>query len=86
MKPQDGNVWAVLSGVTTNETRIESILNNLQSRWTAYGPTAVEVRYFASSTFIQTKLTMRRQGMLCRRSSPALNLWLVFKATEHSLL
>jgi len=45
LKPQDGNVWAILSGLTNDEPRITRILDNLQSRWTQWGPTSVEASH-----------------------------------------
>lgn len=47
LHPQDGNVWAVISGITDNSTQVERILENLQSRWTAFGPTSVEVSFIS---------------------------------------
>ena len=52
LHPQDGNVWAVISGITDNSTQVERILENLQARWTPFGPTSVEVRYRQCDTFI----------------------------------
>jgi len=45
LKPQDGNVWAILSGLINDESRITRILDNLQSRWTQWGPTSVEASH-----------------------------------------
>lgn len=40
--PQDGNVFAILSGVANFSGRAELVSANLQKRWTAYGPPAPE--------------------------------------------
>lgn len=42
--PQDGNVWAIRSGLVQNDSQALSISSYLQSRWTAFGSVAVEVR------------------------------------------
>ena len=51
--PQDGNSWAVLSGIVTNSTRRREISTNLRNRWTRYGAPATEfpnvISPFASS-------------------------------------
>ncbi|KAL8915509.1 MAG: hypothetical protein Q9171_000074 [Xanthocarpia ochracea] len=51
--PQDGNSWAVLSGIVTNSTRRREISTNLRKRWTKYGAPATEfpnvISPFASS-------------------------------------
>ncbi|KAF8583301.1 glycoside hydrolase family 78 protein [Ramaria rubella] len=40
--PQDGNVWAIRSGLVQNNSQALSIATNLQNRWTAFGSVAVE--------------------------------------------
>lgn len=40
--PQDGNVWAVKSGLVTNATRALSISQGVQQRWTKFGAPAPE--------------------------------------------
>lgn len=40
--PQDGNVFAILSGVANFSGRAETVAANLQKRWTPYGPPAPE--------------------------------------------
>lgn len=40
--PQDGNVFAIISGVADYEGRAELVATNLQKRWTRYGPPAPE--------------------------------------------
>lgn len=44
LHPQDGNVWAIMAGVTENDTQISRILDGLKARWTLFGPPAVEVK------------------------------------------
>lgn len=46
--PQDGNVWAIRSGLVQNTSQALSISANLQNRWTAFGSVAVEVRIVRS--------------------------------------
>jgi hypothetical protein len=41
--PQDGNVWAIRSGLVQNSSQALSIGAALESRWTAFGAVAVEV-------------------------------------------
>jgi len=64
LHPQDGNVWAVISGITDNSTQVERILEGLQARWTAFGPTSVEagdaVSPFISSFELQAHLLSNR--------------------------
>ena len=40
--PQDGNVFAIISGVADNGTRAATVAANLRARWTPYGPPAPE--------------------------------------------
>jgi len=40
--PQDGNVWAIRSGLVQNDSQALSISAALQARWTAFGSVAVE--------------------------------------------
>ena len=51
--PQDGNSWALLSGIISNGTRRLEISQNLRSRWLKYGAPATEfpsvISPFASS-------------------------------------
>ncbi|KAL8701531.1 MAG: hypothetical protein Q9201_004860 [Fulgogasparrea decipioides] len=51
--PQDGNSWAILSGVVANKTRRLEVSGNLRKRWTKYGAPATEfpnvISPFASS-------------------------------------
>jgi hypothetical protein len=42
--PQDGNVWAIRSGLVQNNSQALSISTNLRNRWSAFGSVAVEVR------------------------------------------
>ncbi|KAF8492516.1 Six-hairpin glycosidase-like protein [Gautieria morchelliformis] len=42
LHPQDGNVWAIRSGLVQNNSQALSISLNLQNRWTAFGSVAVE--------------------------------------------
>ncbi|KAI8995346.1 bacterial alpha-L-rhamnosidase domain protein [Trametes punicea] len=42
LAPQDGNAWAVKSGLVTNASQISAISSALQARWGAYGPPAPE--------------------------------------------
>ncbi|KAF2644999.1 Six-hairpin glycosidase [Massarina eburnea CBS 473.64] len=44
LMPQDGNVWAVVSNITTNSSQIEAISANLAERWTPYGAPAPEAQ------------------------------------------
>ncbi|KAL8865399.1 MAG: hypothetical protein Q9174_006904, partial [Haloplaca sp. 1 TL-2023] len=51
--PQDGNSWALLSGIVANQTRRFEISQKLRNRWTKYGAPATEfpnvISPFASS-------------------------------------
>ncbi|KAL8965228.1 MAG: hypothetical protein Q9183_003960, partial [Haloplaca sp. 2 TL-2023] len=51
--PQDGNSWALLSGIVANQTRRFDISQKLRNRWTKYGAPATEfpnvISPFASS-------------------------------------
>lgn len=51
--PQDGNSWALLSGIIANSTRRAEVSANLRKRWTKYGAPAMEfpnvISPFASS-------------------------------------
>ncbi|KAI4175847.1 MAG: hypothetical protein LQ343_001461 [Gyalolechia ehrenbergii] len=51
--PQDGNSWALLSGIIANSTRRLEVSTNLRKRWTKYGAPATEfpnvISPFASS-------------------------------------
>ena len=51
--PQDGNSWAILSGIIANTTRRQEVSANLRKRWTKYGAPATEfpnvISPFASS-------------------------------------
>ncbi|KAL8833064.1 MAG: hypothetical protein Q9170_004526 [Blastenia crenularia] len=51
--PQDGNSWAILSGIIANSTRRLEVSANLRKRWTKYGAPATEfpnvISPFASS-------------------------------------
>lgn len=51
--PQDGNSWAIISGIISNSTRRQQISTNLRQRWTKYGAPATEfpnvISPFASS-------------------------------------
>ncbi|KAL8657012.1 MAG: hypothetical protein Q9226_002339 [Calogaya cf. arnoldii] len=51
--PQDGNSWAIISGIVSNHTRRREISTNLRQRWTKYGAPATEfpnvISPFASS-------------------------------------
>lgn len=40
--PQDGNVFAIISGVADYQDRAGIVSSNLQKRWTPYGPPAPE--------------------------------------------
>ena len=42
LHPQDGNVWAILANVSDSSTKSQSISDALYSRWTPYGPPAIE--------------------------------------------
>lgn len=42
LHPQDGNVWAVLANVTTSPAQNAAISSALSTRWTPYGPPAIE--------------------------------------------
>ncbi|TBU39944.1 Six-hairpin glycosidase [Dichomitus squalens] len=42
LAPQDGNSWAVKSGLVTNVSQVVQILNALQGRWGQYGAPAPE--------------------------------------------
>lgn len=41
LHPQDGNVWAIISGVADSD-RASTVSHNLAARWTVYGPPAPE--------------------------------------------
>jgi hypothetical protein len=43
LHPQDGNVWAIISNITSNSSQIASISRKLSSRWTSVGPPAIEL-------------------------------------------
>ncbi|KAL8937438.1 MAG: hypothetical protein Q9216_004426 [Gyalolechia sp. 2 TL-2023] len=51
--PQDGNSWALLSGIIANNTRRLEVSTNLRGQWTRYGAPATEfpnvISPFASS-------------------------------------
>ncbi|KAL9028734.1 MAG: hypothetical protein Q9196_002952 [Gyalolechia fulgens] len=51
--PQDGNSWALLSGIIANSSRRLEVSTNLRKRWTKYGAPATEfpnvISPFASS-------------------------------------
>ncbi|KAL9603718.1 MAG: hypothetical protein Q9219_001037 [cf. Caloplaca sp. 3 TL-2023] len=40
--PQDGNSWAIMSGIIANGTRRLEVSENLRKRWTRYGAPAAE--------------------------------------------
>lgn len=42
LMPQDGNSWAVVSGIVANSSQVSAISANLAARWTPYGAPAVE--------------------------------------------
>lgn len=42
LMPQDGNSWAVLAGLTANDTQATAISSALSARWGPYGAPAVE--------------------------------------------
>lgn len=42
LHPQDGNAWAIVSGLVPNKERAINISQALQSRWGPYGPPAPE--------------------------------------------
>ncbi|KAK4995551.1 hypothetical protein LTR66_004664, partial [Elasticomyces elasticus] len=60
LMPQDGNCWAVVSGLTLNSTQDRRISSGLAARWTPYGAPAVEaqnaVSPFISGFELQTHL------------------------------
>ncbi|KAL8651473.1 MAG: hypothetical protein Q9210_003228 [Variospora velana] len=51
--PQDGNSWALISGIISNRTRRSTVSTNMRKRWTKYGAPATEfpnvISPFASS-------------------------------------
>ncbi|KAI0359162.1 bacterial alpha-L-rhamnosidase domain protein [Trametes cingulata] len=42
LAPQDGNAWAIKSGLVTNASQVETISQALQARWGPYGAPAPE--------------------------------------------
>ncbi|PIL26419.1 hypothetical protein GSI_12176 [Ganoderma sinense ZZ0214-1] len=64
LAPQDGNAWAVKSGLVTDPTQIAQISEALQARWGAYGAPAPEapdaVSPFISGFELETHFTANR--------------------------
>ena len=66
LAPQDGNAWAVKSGLVTNPSQIAQISHALQARWGKYGAPAPEgvaiVSPFISGFEIETHFVANRTG------------------------
>ena len=66
LAPQDGNSWAVKSGLVTNSTQITQISEALQARWGTYGAPAPEfprvVSPFISGFELEVHFLANRTG------------------------
>ncbi|PIL26320.1 hypothetical protein GSI_12076 [Ganoderma sinense ZZ0214-1] len=66
LAPQDGNAWAVKSGLVTDASRIARISEALQARWGEYGPPAPEavdvVSPFISGFELEVHFAVNRTG------------------------
>ena len=69
--PQDGNAWAVVSGLVTSPASISAISSALQARWGPYGAPAPEAADAISPYITGFEL---QAHFLANRSEPALAL------------
>ena len=71
LMPQDGNSWAVVSGLADSEQMITSISAGLAARWTAFGAPAVEAADAVSPFISGFEL---QAHFLAKNASAALDL------------
>ncbi|EJF61338.1 Six-hairpin glycosidase, partial [Dichomitus squalens LYAD-421 SS1] len=79
LAPQDGNAWAVKSGLVTNTSQVVQISNALQARWGQYGAPAPEAADAVSPFISGFELEMH---FAANRTTAALtlirNMWADF--------